>query len=167
MEPAGELREPSSASLLAGRPEAAAAIWRWREPAAAAGPSAAALRREGLLRAVVGGLVAGGLSFFHHPRLALVAAVLSGLVALAALASPRGAYAALGKGLAAFGKLVGRFLAVLLLTPVFLLFFTLVGRIMRRGRRDKLERWFDDSTPSYWHQRPQVARTEAYYRHQF
>ncbi len=151
-----------------GRPEAAAAIWRWREgQGQATGTAPAVLRREGALRALIGSLVGGALFVFGQASLAFVAWSVSALVLLAALASPAGAYAAIGRGLEAFGRLVGRLLAVLLLTPVFFLFFVPFGLLFRRGRRDRLERWFDRAAPSYWHCREAVPRTRESYEKAF
>jgi hypothetical protein len=99
--------------------------------------------------------------------LAYVAWGISALILLLALISPAGAYAALGRGLEAFGRLVGRVLAVVLLTPVFFLFFTLFGRLFRTGRRDRLERWFDAAAPSYWHRRDDPPRSAASYEKAF
>lgn len=147
-----------------GRPEAAAAIWRWKGAAApAASLKAAALRREGVIRALVGAVVGGVLFALGLHRLAYVAWGISTLILLAALVSPAGAYAAIGRGLQAFGRLVGRVLAVLLLTPVFFLFFLPFGRLLRGGRRDRLERWFDRAAPTYWRRRDDAPRTAGSY----
>lgn len=150
-----------------GRPEAAAAIWRWRAGAAAAGPGPAKLRREGATRALVGLLAGKAFQVLGFEHLAYVAWAVSALILLAALASPAGAYAAIGRGLSGLGRLVGRALAILLLTPVFFLFFFPFGRLLRGGRRDRLERWFDRAAPSYWHRREDTPRTAASYERAF
>ena len=166
------MSEPLAAStrLRAGRPQAAAAIWHWREGADSGALRAArqaALRREGVMRALVGGVVGGALLYFGAPMLARVAWAGAGFVLVAALVSPDGLYAAIGRGLARLGHGIGRLLAVVFLTPVFFLFFLPFGRLLRAGRRDRLERWFDRSAPTYWHRRPAAPRTKSSYERAF
>lgn len=158
--------------LRPGSPGAAAAVWRWREasPTVAAAARRArrrALRWEGIVRALAGAAVGGVLSYFGATILALVAWAGAGLVLMAALASPDGLYAAIGRGLALLGHGIGRLLAIVLLTPLFWLFFVPFGRLLRGGRRDKLERWFDETAPSYWHRRADPPRTKASYERAF
>jgi hypothetical protein len=164
---------PSDATRLrSGSPHAAAAVWRWRE---AAGEGAAtlraqrrsSLRREGVLRALVGGAVGGVLVYLGAVVLGRIAWCVAGVVLVAALASPDGVYAAIGRALALLGHGIGRLLAVLFLTPVFWLFFVPFGRLLRSGRRDRLERWFDRAAPSYWHRRDDRPRTKSSYEKAF
>ncbi len=150
-----------------GRPEAAAAIWRWKAEPLAAGRELTKLRREGAVRALVGLLAGKALQVLGFEHLAYVAWGISALILLLALVSPAGAYAALGRGLEAFGRLVGRALAVVLLTPVFFLFFLPFGRLFRGGRRDRLERWFDAAAPTYWRRRDDPPRSAASYEKAF
>lgn len=161
-----------STPLRSGSPHAAAAIWRWRESAGAGAAALRAarrtsLRREGVIRALVGGAVGGALLYFGAPILARVAWAAAGVVLAVALVSPDGAYAAIGRALALFGHGIGRLLAVVLLTPVFWLFFVPFGRLLRAGRRDRLERWFDKAAPSYWHRRNDAPRTKSSYEKAF
>ena len=78
-----------------------------------------------------------------------------------------GVYAAIGRGLALLGHGIGRLLAIVLLTPLFWLVFVPFGRLLRGGRRDKLERWFDVAAPSYWHRREGRPRTKRSYERAF
>lgn len=165
---------PQSASfrLRPGSSRAAAVAWRWRETGATGSAAERearrrSLRREGVLRAAIGAAVGGAFSFFGAAMLARVAWVGSAAVLLAALASPAGLYAAIGRGLAHFGHLVGRLLAVVFLTPVYFLFFVPFGRLLRAGRRDRLERWFDPEVATYWHRRDDAARTKSAYEKAF
>lgn len=160
---------PPSTALRAGSPAAAAVAWPWRTQSAGAATAALrrGLRREGLIRALVGG-AAGALFFrFGALRLAEVAWGVSGVVLLAALLSPAGLYAATGRGLALLGHGIGRLFAIVLLTPVFFLFFVPFGRLLRAGRRDRLERWFDRGAVTYWHRRGDAPRTKASYEKAF
>ena len=160
---------PEAPPLRPGRPEAAAAIWDWRGERAPAplAPSTARLRLEGLVRSLVGAAIGTAVFFLWHRNVAYVVWASAALTLLAAMASPTGAYAALGRGLAAFGRAVGRVLTVVLLTPVFLLFFLPFRLLLRGGRRDRLERWFDRELPSYWKRRDEPERTKASYERQF
>ena len=126
-----------------------------------------ALRREGVVRALVGAAVGGVLFYFGAPILARVAWVGAAFVLLAALASPDGLYAAIGRGLALLGHGIGRLLAIVLLTPLYWLFFVPFGRLLRAGRRDRLERWFDPAASTYWHRREDAPRTKRSYERAF
>jgi hypothetical protein len=137
------------------------------DPAASAAVEKRTLRREGTIRALVGAAVGGLLFGFVSPRLAAFAWGLSGVVLLAALVSPSGIYAAIGRTLALLGHGIGRALAILLLTPVFFVFFLPFGRLLRSGRRDRLERWRDRAAPSYWHRRDDPPRTKSSYEKAF
>ena len=126
-----------------------------------------ALRREGVVRALVGAAVGAVLQYFGATILAVIAWAGAGLVLLAALTSPDGLYAAIGRGLALVGHGIGRLLAIVLLTPLYWLFFVPFGRLLRAGRRDRLERWLDPAAPTYWHRRQDVARTKRSYERAF
>ncbi|MEO8197727.1 MAG: hypothetical protein ABI689_13510 [Thermoanaerobaculia bacterium] len=120
-----------------------------------------------MLRALVGGAVGGLFYFFGGLIFARIAWVGAGVVLLAALASPDGLYAALGRGLALLGHGIGRLLAILFLTPVYFLFFVPFGWLLRAGRRDRLERWFDRAASTYWHRRDDAPRTKSSYEKAF
>ena len=159
---------PAPTGPRPGSPHAAAAIWQWREAAALGGIAVlrqqrSALRREGAIRAVVGGAVGGVLFFFGAAVLARIAWAGAGIVLVAALVSPDRLYAGIGRALALLGHGVGRLLAVVFLTPVYGLFFVPFGRLLRSGRRDRLERWFDPAVASYWHRRDDALRTKSSY----
>jgi hypothetical protein len=125
------------------------------------------LRREGVLRALVGGAAGGIFLALGARSMAQIAWGVSGFVLLAALLSPTGIYAAIGRFLALFGRFVGKVLAVVFLTPAFFLIFLPFGWLLRRGRKDRLERWFDRAAPSYWHRREDAPRTRASYEKAF
>jgi hypothetical protein len=150
-----------------GRPEAAAAIWNWRE-----GPDPRALAKgRGHLRAVIEasvGLAIGGLLFWlGHPTFAIVVWSISGFVFLAHLFSPHTVHAAIQRGMGWLGRAIGQAVTLLTLAPLFYTFFMGFGRLFRRGRHDRLQRRFDPEAPSHWHTRNDEERTEAFYRRQF
>jgi len=136
-----------------GRPEAAAAIWVWRDRESDERARLAKLRRGGVIRAVVAGLAAGVLFAIERPIVASIAVGIGTLTLVLALASPRGAYAALSRGVDRVGALIGALLTWVLLTPVFFLFFVPFGLLMRRGARDRLRRRFERERASYWTKR--------------
>lgn len=122
-------------------------------PAPRAGDATAAARRSGVLRGAVG-LLAGGIFFaFGHATLAAVAGGIGGLTVVLALASPLGAYAAVDRLFGAFGALTGRVVTVLVMLPIFGLFFVPFGLLFRRGARDPMLRSIESATPSYWRTR--------------
>ncbi len=79
----------------------------------------------------------------------LVRRVLLALL-LSLLLSPTGLYAALQRLFAATGRAAGRITTWLVMVPLFYLFFLPFGRLLRRGRRDRLKRSFDRAAGSYW-----------------
>lgn len=133
-----------------GRPEAAAAIWQWRDRESAAHARIAKLRRSGMLRALVAAIAAAVLYAFERPVIASIAIGLGSLTLVLALVSPGGAYAALERGVDRVGALIGAILTWVLLTPVFFLFFVPFGMLMRRGARDRLRRRFERDRATYW-----------------
>lgn len=135
--------------VRAGRPEAAAAIWDLRREDDAP-KRAAAARRAAVVRFVVAAALGGLFFYFGRPVVAYVAWSAGGLTLLLALASPLGAYAAVDRVVLAAGRLVGLALTVLLLAPVFYLFFAPFGLLLRRGARDPLRRRFEPEAKTYW-----------------
>lgn len=135
--------------VRAGRPEAAAVIWDWRR-ADDAPRRISVARRAALIRFVVAAVAGGVFFWLERPIVAYVAWSIGSLTLLLAIASPLGAYAAVDRLVARVGNLVGLVLTVLLLAPVFYLFFAPFGILFRRGSRDPLKRSFDPSAPTYW-----------------
>lgn len=146
-----------------GRPEAAATIWSWRARDGAPARRAASLRREGMLRAVVAGIVGGLLLFFGRTIVGSIALGIGSLTLVLALASPTGAYAALSRAVERVGQWIGIALTWLLLAPVFYLFFAPFGLLARRGRRDRLGRRFDRDATSYWARRSRGSSIDRPY----
>lgn len=143
--------------LRAGRPEAAAVIWTGRAEAAsppakrgAKGPHA---RLRGLLQGGVGIAFGALLVWLGHPRIGTVAASLGALVAVAALVSPTGLFAAIESGFATLGAWTGRALTWLLMPAIFYGFFMPFGLLFRRGRRDAMRGFYESEAPTYWSQR--------------
>jgi hypothetical protein len=161
---------PASDGARPGRPAAAAVTWQWQSLALDRSGAAAArvrARRSGTLRAVVGLAAAGAAALLGHPVLAVgIAAVTLGGLTIAWL-WPVTVHAVVERWLGALGRGLGRALAWLLLTPLFVVFFWGFGRWMRRGRRDALQRWLDPNAPSYY--RPRAPRPPGLdsYRRQF
>lgn len=153
----GSRARPSSLyAVTPGRPEAAAPFLGGTDSATTALGRVAALRREGLLRALVAAIVAAALFYLGRPIVGGVAGTLAALTLALALASPARGYAALSRAVGRLGELVGRALALVLLAPVFFLFLTPFRLLFRRGPSDTLARGFDRARGSYWseHARP-------------
>ncbi len=90
--------------------------------------------------------------FLSHLVGALVLGIGS-LVLLSALLSPRGVYAGIDGVFDRVAKTLGRAMTWLLMVPLFYLFFFPFGALLRRGKRDRLQRRFEAEAESYWEAR--------------
>lgn len=133
-----------------GDSRASAVIWRWREPESKSEPTMGRVRLQGSLQALVGALVGLTIFRFWSRGVGVVACVLAGIVLVTALASPTGLYAALRRLFDATGRVVGRVVTWIVMIPIFYLFFLPFGKLLRRGRRDQLRRYFDVQAQTYW-----------------
>lgn len=124
-------------------------------PALARGSeSAARARRRGLLRAVVACAVGAAIFVLWSPRFGGAVLAFGAVVGGSALISPTGLYAGLEKLFAWTGRLAGQAMAWIVLVPTFYVVFLSFGAFFRRGRRDRLRRFFETDTPSYWKVHP-------------
>ena len=160
--------DAATRSRASGRSSAAAAIWRWDEVDGETVDVGAVARRK-RLRGLVQGLVAGslgGVMFWLGLRTpATVVWTLAVVVSGSAVLAPMSLYAAIERGFATLGRWTGLALGWILLTPVFYLFFAPFGKLLRRGRRDRLQRRLDPDATSYWepHEGMRVA-SDSYLR---
>jgi hypothetical protein len=145
-------QEEEMSEQRSGRAEAALAIWNWRDPQPHGPPPPPASRERvrGSFQAAIVAAIAGLLLLLGVRIVASVMLGAAAIVLLAALASPRGLYAVLDRMAQAIGSRIGRALTWLLLVPLFYLFFLPFGLLFRRGRRDRLRRYFDAEAPTYW-----------------
>jgi hypothetical protein len=142
----------------AGHPEAAAAIWHWKESAPQPMPHASAARNRmmGSLQACLGAGV-GLLSYvFWSPKLAFFIFGVAGIILMAALVSPTALYAGIQRMFEALGQALGRGLTFVLMSGLFYAFFFPFGKLLRRGRRDRMKRWFEADAVTYWEARRQT-----------
>ncbi|MEE3330760.1 MAG: hypothetical protein VX246_07810 [Myxococcota bacterium] len=136
------------------RREAADAVWNWRSPSAdataASESSPARLRMIGSLQGLVTGSVATALYLFWSPTVGTIVFCISAIILFSALVSPTGLYRGVQALFSALGNATGRALTWLMLVPLFYLFFVPFGLMLRRGRRDLLQRYFEADKASYW-----------------
>lgn len=140
-----------------GRPEAAAVIWTWSERAPSATPAFATGRNRvvGTLQGL-GALAVGSAIFLLWSRMVGTVVLSVGtIVLLSALISPGGLYLAVRGTFAALGHATGTALSWLLLVPIFYLVFLPFGLLLRRGRADRLKRYFERDADSYWEIHPE------------
>ena len=154
-------------------PAAAWPAWHPAPPPAAADEEAARrrahLRRQGIVRAVVGLAIAALLALWKPLFGAVVAAIALALL-LVALAAPA-AYGKISAGLERFGHWVGRAMTWLLMPILFVLLFLPVGFVLRSTGKLRVTRGPDRSRASYW-EAPQAGQGwgdsgAAGYRRQF
>ena len=160
---------PADARLRPGSPDASSAIWRWRDhrdAPASASREAGRLRGHGLRQALIGLAIAAVVRFlFHRVTLAWIIAAIAASTLAIALVSPLGAYQKLRTGLDRFGIAVGKLLAWILLPFVYYVVVLPYGLLARRGRRDRMARWYEPKAGSYWKPRPDTH--SASYERQF
>jgi hypothetical protein len=139
----------------------ALAVWRPdRSP-----PPAPPFARRALIQPLLGVALGAAMFFFFHWRvLGSVCAGLSAVVLATLLLSPRRGYPLIQRVFHGLGLAVGTVLNVVLLGAVYLVFFVPFGLLLRRGRRDRLQRRFRAPTPSYWRQHVAAEDAEAYER---
>jgi hypothetical protein len=146
-------------------------IWDWRAEGGAVDGAAAAraARRRGLVRAVVGLVVAAAL-WLWKPVLGMVAAgVTLGLLAIA-LVSPGGLYPKVEGGIAAFARGVGLAVSWVTLTLVFFLVVLPLGLVLRALGKLRLDRGPDGpdrSAASYWRAPDTAGTSPARHDRQF
>lgn len=141
------------AELNCGRPEAAEAIWNWqqeRDRHSDDAAQAARARRKGVLQGIVAAIVATLFFFFWSRTLATVIYTIAGVTLFAALVSPRGLYAAIEALIARIARLLGVLTTWLMLVPTFYLIFLPFGVLLRRGRRDRMRRFYEPEASTYW-----------------
>lgn len=138
--------EPRTASE-----RAAAAVWQWRttaDPGTVASRARQA-RTRGLVQGAIGLAAASAVYLLWKTPFAWVIAGIAATIALLALASPLGAYAAVERGLATFGRWVGTAVTWILMPLLYWLLFLPVGLLLRARRRLRVTRGFDRGLPTY------------------
>jgi len=137
--------------------------WNWRQDEApAANAPRASLRRAAFVQAAVLALVGFGLEHVLGHR--LPARIVWGLAAVVALLGafwPRG-YRPVHAFGQAIGRWVGKFLSVVLLVPLYVLFFGAVALYLRTRRRDPMHRTYLDGAWTYWIPRREKRRDENF-----
>jgi hypothetical protein len=132
--------------------KASAVIWRWRDGEAevASRPSAASVRLRGSLQALLGYAVGVAFYLFWSKTVAAIAFALTTGVLLCALVSPHGLYALVRRLFDATGRVVGQAMTWIVMIPIFYLFFLPFGKLLRRGRNDRLRRYYEREAETYW-----------------
>ena len=66
---------------------------------------------------------------------------------------------------AATGSVVGHATTWVVMIPIFYLFFLPFGKLLRRGRRDRLRRYYESEAETYWekHSPMQTSSLERQY----
>jgi hypothetical protein len=114
---------------------------------------------------MAGAAVASALYLFWSQAVGTVVFCIAAIILLSALASPTGVYRAIQGLFETLGNVTGRVLTWVMLVPLFYLFFLPFGLLMRRGRRDRMKRFFEPDAESYWE--PHKAFSAADHERQF
>ena len=154
--------------LRASRPEAAAAVWNWRgADSAPVEPTAGPIRLRGAVRAAIGATAGGLVLVTLSALVGKIVLTASALLFLTAMLSPTGAYALVERAFEALSRMVGRLLNGLILPLLFYGVFTPMGAVMRRGKRDALQRFFDRERTTYWSDRSGERTASAHRTRQY
>ena len=156
-----------------GSPSAARAVWSWNtssvaSQANAVAPAGSSLRRDGLVRGVIGLLAGAAIFLWWHTLLAVVVFTLATITLLLALLSPGGGYRRLHGALAVFARWVGLLIGWVLLPLFFFAVLTPLALLLRLGTRDRLRQRREPGALTYWSTRVCADRRGADpYRRQF
>ena len=104
---------------------------------------------------------------FWHKTLAFVVWGIAGFTMLSALLSPTGVYRWIQRGVGFLVLAVGWLMSWILLPIFFFGFCFVFGLLARRGKKDRMERWFEDGKVSYWKTRNDPNRDHKFYERQF
>lgn len=106
-----------------------------------------------MLRTAIAAVVAGVFVWIAKPLVAAILFSATVIVSLAVLVLPPAVSRALERFERALARAVSTVLALVLLAPVFFLFFVPFRLSFRRGARDRLQRRFDRAAATYWRRR--------------
>jgi formate-dependent nitrite reductase membrane component NrfD len=95
--------------------------------------------------------------------LGITIASIGTLIGLCALLSPTALYAAISRLFTWTGFVLSRGVTWVAMVTLFYGVFLPYGKLFRRGRRDRLERYSEPEAPSYWKTR-QPTRTGSHER---
>jgi hypothetical protein len=147
-------------------------IWPWQNPPE--GGRAAVLTRcrlarvHGTVQALIGAVLGGLVYWKLSTTVAIIAWCIAAVVALAAWLSPIGIYAAIWRGIHVVAHAVGRVLTVVLMAPIYYLFFLPFRVLLRTGMRDRMKRTFPDARmDSFWVVRDKPRPHRDSYQRQF
>jgi hypothetical protein len=151
MDQASQATGTSEASpLRAGDPHASALIWDWRNTADPPTNTAEDRRMKGVFQGVVGLVVGTALYLLLSEHMGMLVWTVATLIMISALVSPDRAYAAIERFIDWLVQVVGKGVTLLVMVPVFYLVFLPFGLLLRRGRKDTMKRFYEDSADSYW-----------------
>lgn len=139
------------------------AVWPWASPPGSTPPpQGMSPRRKVLITTPIALLIAYGMYRWKHHLAAPAAITVVALsICFCGLFVPP-AFAAIERGFARFGALVGTLLTWLLLTPTFYLIFAGGHLLLWMSRKDPLNRACPSREPTYWVDRPPVTRKNYY-----
>lgn len=152
-----------------GRPEAAAAIWQWRQVESTSGgrPSARALRIRGTIQSLIAATVATFFWFFWSRTVAGAVFGVAAVLLTSALFSPRGVYATIERAVDALGHSVGTAVTWITMAITYHLFFLPFGLLFRRGQKDAMKRSFEADAATYWIVRGEGRRVSPSRKRQY
>jgi hypothetical protein len=127
-------------------------IWNWQERAERPAPQGGAARARwiGSLQGMALVALGAGLHLFWSRGVGTVVLTIGSAILVSALVSPTGLYAAIRRFFTRLGHWTGSALNWLLMPALFYAIFYPLGRVLRRGRRDRLRRWLEPEAETYW-----------------
>jgi len=160
--------DPAPPRRAVADPDAGLVFWRPKPGDDGARRKALGKARvKGMIQGIVG-LGLGTLVFLYWSEIiGYVSFALSSCVLVSALLSPGIAYAGINKFFTSLGLLFARVATPLVLIPNFFLVFSPLGMMLRRGSNDRLERWLEQDSKTYWQDRKTDTEGLANYERQY
>jgi hypothetical protein len=147
-----------------GRPEAAALCFDWQSSGAVAeesGTEAMAARKRGIKQVAITASLAALLYFFFSEHVGTIVAGVAGVLLVSSMLFPLSVYAWIESTVGWIATTLQKAVTWLLMLVIFGVIFAPFGYLFRRGKHDKLKRWMEPESDSYWNDRTEQITAES------
>lgn len=147
-----------------GRPEAAALCFDWQQESPLQEnemSEANHLRKHGLRQTIITATLAALLYFFLSEQVGKIVGGVACVLFVSSMLFPVVIYARIEALVGFIANRLQRGVTWLLMRMIFSLFFTPFSLLFRRGQRDKLTRWLEPESDTYWNDRTEPITPES------